>query len=82
MTLGPGFFPDPGSQTHISDSLLTNFLGKKYYNSYCFGKKNSLPVKNKVIRNFMIFVATKNGRTLIFSPSSFDAVVGSSIRDG
>jgi hypothetical protein len=29
----------------------------------------------------MIFVATKNGRTKICSPSTFGAVVGSGIRD-
>jgi hypothetical protein len=29
----------------------------------------------------MIFVATKNGRTKKFHPSSFGAVVGSGIRD-
>jgi hypothetical protein len=35
--------------------------------------------KNKIIYNFMIFVATKNGRTKTFFPSSFGAVVGSGI---
>jgi hypothetical protein len=37
--------------------------------------------KNKIIYNFMIFVATKNGREIKIS-SSFGAVVGSGIRDG
>jgi hypothetical protein len=44
----------------------------------CFGKKISLPLQNKIIYNFMILLATKNGRTKEnFSPSSFSAVVGS-----
>ncbi len=40
--------------------------------------------KNKFIYIFMIFVATKNGRTKTFPPSSFGAIVGSGsgIRDG
>jgi hypothetical protein len=39
LTPGPGFeiqirfFPDPGSQTHIFESLLTKFLGIKRYNN-------------------------------------------------
>ncbi len=37
--------------------------------------------KNKLIFNFVIFVATKKGRTTKFSPPSFVAVVGSGIRD-
>jgi hypothetical protein len=36
--------------------------------------------KNKIIYNFMIFVATKKGRTKFLSPSSFVAV-GSGIRN-
>jgi hypothetical protein len=31
--------------------------------------------KNKIIYNFVRFVATKNGRTKKFSPSSFGTVV-------
>ncbi len=45
---------NPGSQTHILDILMTNFW-----------------VKSTIIRiiyNFMIFVATKNGRTKKFPP--------------
>jgi hypothetical protein len=45
-----------------------------------FGKKKYIYVfKIKISLNFMIFVATKNGRK-VFS-SSFGAVVGSGIRD-
>jgi hypothetical protein len=39
---------------------------------------------NKIILNFVIFVATKEGgrKANIFTHSSFVAVVGSRIRDG
>jgi hypothetical protein len=49
-------------------------LGKKYYNSKCFGllavKNFFTSSKNKISYNFMIFVAAKNGRTKknIFPP--------------
>jgi hypothetical protein len=36
-------------------------------------------LKNKIISNLLIFVATKNGRITKFSLSSFGAVVGSGI---
>jgi hypothetical protein len=44
-----------------------------------FWQKNFLYLsKNKIIYNFMLFVATKNGWTKkLFSPASFGAVVGS-----
>jgi hypothetical protein len=44
--------------------------------------KKSLYLFKKTIYNFIVFVATKNGRTKNISPSSFGAVVGSGIRDG
>ncbi len=41
LTPGSGirnrFFPDPGSQTHIFESLVTIFLSKKFYNSLKIG---------------------------------------------
>jgi len=53
LTTGSGilnrFFPDPGSQTHIFESLVT-FLGKKFYNSLKFGPLFFLQqFKNKII---------------------------------
>ncbi len=74
---------DPGSQNHIFNSLLTNFWVKGTIILSVLAKKFSLPVQNKIIYNFMIFVASKNGRTKkIFSPSPFGVVVASGIRDG
>jgi hypothetical protein len=68
LTLDPGsvidFFwiPDlgSGSQTHIFDGLMT-ILGKKFYNLSVLAKKILFLLKNKIIYNFMISVATKNG---------------------
>jgi hypothetical protein len=41
LTPGSGirnrFFPDPGSPTHIFESLLVIFLSKKFYNSLKIG---------------------------------------------
>jgi hypothetical protein len=37
--------------------------------------------KKLIIENFMILVATKNGRTKILSPFSFGDVVGFGIRE-
>jgi hypothetical protein len=56
-------------------------LGKKFYNSLCFGKKKFNLFKNKIIYNFMIFVAAKKSRLKDFPLSSFSAVNGSGIRD-
>jgi hypothetical protein len=44
-------------------------------------KKFSLPVQNKIISSFMIFLATKNSRTKKNLPLLFGAVVGSGIWD-
>ncbi len=63
LTPGSGirnrFFPDPGSQIHIFESLVTVFLGKKFYNSLKIGPNFFLHhFKTKVICNFVKFVAT------------------------
>ncbi len=89
LTPGSGirnrFFPDPGSQTHIFESLITIFLVKtsKIYNSLKIGPNSFLQhFKNKIILNFVRFVATKQGMTTnLFSPLSFVDVFGSGIRD-
>ncbi len=67
------FFPDPGSQTHIFDN-------KRFYNSLKIDPNFFLQTsKNKIIYNFVKFVAIKKG----FHPSLlllfFDP--GSEIRD-
>jgi hypothetical protein len=58
-------------------------LGKKFYNSLKTGTNFFLQhLKNKIIFNFVKFVATKKGLTKKkFSPLSFVAVFGSGIRD-
>jgi hypothetical protein len=63
--------------------LSDNFLGKKFYNSLKFVPNFFLQqFKNKIILNFVKFVATKKGmKTNFFSPLSFVAVFGSGIRD-
>jgi hypothetical protein len=75
--------PDLGSQTHIFKSLVTNCLGKKFYNSVKIGTNFFLQhFKNKIIYNFVKFVAIKNGLTnKIFSSLSLVAVFRSGIRD-
>jgi hypothetical protein len=88
---GIGFFPildsDLGSRLPdlkpIFCELNDNFLGKKFYNFLQIGPKFFLRLlKIKIIFNFVIFVATKKGRTRNFSsPFSFVAVFGSEIRD-
>jgi hypothetical protein len=47
------FFRDSGSQTHIFDGLMTNVCVKSTIIPIVLAKRNY---------NFMIFVATKNGR--------------------
>jgi hypothetical protein len=64
LTPGSGirnrFFPDPGSQSHIFESLVTIFWAKKFYNSLKIGPNFFLQhLKNKIIFNFEKFVATK-----------------------
>ncbi len=46
---------------------------------FCLGKISS-PVQNNIINQFIIFVATKNGREKKLSPSFFSAVVRFEIR--
>ncbi len=80
------FFPDPGSR--ITNpyfwELSDNFLNKKFYNSLKIGQNFFLQhFKNKIIFNYVKFVATKKGMAIsFFSPLSFAAVFGSGIRDG
>ncbi len=96
LTPGPGsgirnrFFPDPGfcisdpgSQTYIFESFSDKFLGKKFYNSLKTGPNFFLQhFKNKIIYNFVTFVATKKGLTTqFFSSLSFVAVFRSGIGD-
>ncbi len=65
------------SQTHIFES----FGVKKYFHSLWIGSNFILYMfKTKIILNFVIFVATENGSTTKFSPSSFVAV-GYGIQD-
>ncbi len=64
MTPGSGiqnrFFPDPGSQTHIFDSLVTIFLGKMFSNSLKIGPNFFVQnFKNKIIYSFVKFMAIK-----------------------
>jgi hypothetical protein len=58
-------------------------LGEKFYNSFKIDPNFYLQhFKNKIIYNFVQFVATKRGLTKkIFSPLSSVAVFGSEIRD-
>jgi len=56
--------PDPGSQTHIFEGLVTIFWVKS---SIILGKLGQIfflqHIKNKIIFSFVKFVATKNGLT-------------------
>jgi hypothetical protein len=59
---GKGFFPHPGSRipTPYILELSDKFLGKKFYNSLKTGPNFFLQLlKNKIIFNFVKFVATK-----------------------
>ena len=86
---GIGFFPDPGSRTRILNpyflELSDKFLGKKFYNSFKTCQKIFLQhFKNKIIFNFVKFVATKKGLTTnFFHPSLLLLFLdpGSEIRD-
>jgi hypothetical protein len=87
LTHGSGirnrFFPDPRSQTHIFESLVTIFWVKSSLYSLKIGPNFFLQhFKNKIVQ-FVKFMAPKKGMTIkIFSPLSFIAVFGSGIRDG
>ncbi len=58
-------------------------MGEKFYNSLKIRQNYVLQhFKNKIIFNFVKFVATKNSMTTnFFSLLSFVAVIGSEIRD-
>ncbi len=62
---------DSESQTHIFESLVTNFWVKKFYNSLKIVPNFFLQhFKNKIIYNFVTFIATKKGMTTnFFRPS-------------
>jgi hypothetical protein len=63
---GIGFLWIPDFKPIFND----NFLGKKFYNSLSIGQKKCYHhFKNKIILNFVIFMATKKGRTTFFYPS-------------
>ncbi len=78
LTPGSGirnrFFPDPGSQTHVFESLVK-------IESFENWPKFFQHSKHKIIINFVKFVATKKITTTNFSPLSFVALFGSGIRD-
>jgi hypothetical protein len=87
---GIGFFriPDLGSRipNPYFRELSDNFLGKQFYNSLKIGSNYFLQhFKNKIIFNFVKFVATKNGiKTNFFHPSLLLLFLDprSGIRDG
>jgi hypothetical protein len=65
LTLGR--IRDPGSQPQYFLELGDKFLGKKLYNSLKTGPNFFLQhLKNKIIFNFVKFVATKKGLTTYF----------------
>jgi hypothetical protein len=77
--------PDLGSRIPTPYFLELNdkFLGKKFYNSLKTGPNFLIQhLKNKIIFNFVKFVATKKGLTTnFFSPLSFGAGFVSGIQD-
>ncbi len=85
---GTGFFRIPDLGSWIPNpyfwELIDNFLSKKFYNSLKIGSNFFLQhFKNKIIFNFVNFVAAKKGMTTnVFSPLTFVVVFGSGIRDG
>ncbi len=78
------FFPDPGSRilNPYFLELGDKFLGQKFYNSLKTGPNFFLKhFKNKIIFNFVKFVATKKVWQQSISPLSFVEVFGCGIRD-
>ncbi len=78
-------FPDPGYQTHVSESLVAMFKKRKIprYLSYLpIGSKIFVPLK-KIVFNFVKFLARKKVETKIFFPFLFlfSLDSGSGIRD-
>jgi hypothetical protein len=80
---GIGFFSGYRIPNPYFWELSDNFWGKKFYNSLKIGPNFVFQqFRNKIIFNFVKFVATKKGLTTnFFSPLSFVAVFGSGIRD-
>jgi hypothetical protein len=83
LTLGPGkAFSGSRIPTPYFVELSDKFLGKKFYNSLKTGP--NLHLKNKIIYNFVKFVAKKKGLTTsFFHPSLLLLFLdpGSEIRD-
>jgi hypothetical protein len=78
------FFSGSRIPTPYFLELSDKFLGKKFYNSMKTGPNFFLQhFKNKIIYNFVKFVATKKGLTTIFPPSLLLLFLdpGSEIRD-
>ncbi len=75
-----GSVPDPGSQTHIFENLVTLFWIRS---SIILSKLANFFLqhfKNKIIYNFVKFVATKKvWQQIFFPPFSFVVVFGSGI---
>jgi hypothetical protein len=80
---GIGFFRIPDPNLYFWE-LSDNFLGKKFYNPLKIAPIFFLQhFKNKIIYNFVKFVAMKKvWQHIFFSTLSFVAVFGSGIRDG
>jgi hypothetical protein len=73
---GSGAFLTPGLGSRIPNpyflELSVKFLGKKFYNSFKNGPNFFLrQFQNKIIFNFVKFVATKKGMTTNFFHPSF-----------
>jgi hypothetical protein len=66
---GSGAFliPDPRSRTYILESLMTIFWVKSSIILCKLDQILTSPVKNKIIFNFVIFVATKKGTNFFHS---------------
>jgi hypothetical protein len=75
-------FPKLGSPTHLSEGIVTDFLGKIYVNSLPIGSNFFLILfKNKNKPQFCEIYRHKKGKTKIFFPVFFFIDVGSGIRD-
>jgi hypothetical protein len=69
---GIGFFSGYRIPNLYFSELSDRFLGKKFYNSLKTGPNFFIQhFKNKIIYNFVKFVATKKGMTTNFSPPLF-----------
>ena len=83
LTLGPGkAFSGSRIPTPYFVELSDKFLGKKFYNSLKTDPNFFLQLfKNKIIFNFVKFVATKKDMTKIFFTPLICCCFGSGIRD-